>query len=681
MWMLVVLLSQLILPINAFTRIDLDTSHIISYDKPLVVVDDFIKTTIHYDFGKTMLNSFDDVNTTMYTLLDNYDVAFDSQLHTTHSIMQQYGRHFKLWSAVEILHTITCGGKTLADILNGYKCNGDILPCGDWISSHEMIRLFFTYKHFYTIFNSDNDPLFHTYFPYLSSTDRDKLRDVICLPTDGLLYAPLITDFDEPKIRNRRWDSSYTCGWPIVSALSKIVGGECSTNIDVNALKQNLKTIQDFSQNNIGLIDDVSKQLKIVNQRVSKQYTVMEDLIKNINDNQAKRLLGFANAIKSLKKGVEKNRHAILYNGLALRLYQSIVDFRLSYIETLDAFQNNHRYGTVKQLPLDENLQSQLNSIGYQIPMHSKRVPYSYSEIRYLTVYGSGFYDLEIDVYIPVVSTTFDPYETIYHAAYLSPLPISHGNNTFLNRHSGPAICDQNKCLRSPVNGFCYHDGQHFFCLRQYIDSLQPIGLDFDISNGTQTQPMFLPPNTVYFPSGDIRYFLTTQKPNSFDVDFVNVTSLPGTLLYLDCKTIFEYVDSHGHTVTYDMTRQLHCTKLIQATNVYITTNTTVTTGYVPLSGEKFDAYAELQQQRLDKLLNTTLIPFSVKNVDDMKLNQQFESLNKQYLNQKQQQKLLNEQILQQISDMKAADNSTPIWFYILFAAAIVFIIKIFLIK
>jgi len=477
-------------------------------------------------------------------------------------------------------------------------------------------------------------------------------------------YPKLVERKD--NIRVRRWDSSYVCGWPLVSSAAKLLGGECTTNIDLNSLKTTLNSIQNFSSDNTHIIENVEKQLKMVNERVNTNYKIIQDLVVQLNQNTKVT----ADVIKNLHyqmmslttnltQVIRTNSLLNHYSTILFRLNQFVVDFRFRYIETLDAFVNHIQFANHHFEYLDADLESQLNRIGFTVPRYANLVPYAYSSVRYLPSTSNHFSNIEFSIYIPVIRQNAIQTEgNTYRHATLSPLPVNTNNRTLIPRYSGPAICNETICFITPLHGFCRYDSNNWYCSSDYFKTLTPLTQDFLIVPKTSAIAMYIPPQSVYF-SDNIQYDLDGDERR-----YTSQISPAGSLLHLSCTSVLLTVNATTE-LRIGKNQHLSCQET-NYTNRYLITkhipgiSINKDIPQVPIRSVKYIAY---QDDYYSKLLNDTLQNISVYKLNSNNSDQPITDLANQIQDKIEALELANIAIHNRINSMKSI-GSTPIWFY-----------------
>ncbi|AGE00067.1 ORF2a [Alphamesonivirus casuarinaense] len=679
--------------VTCLTRIDLSTHHIVSYNKPLIVVDDFLKTTLRYNFGSDLYKSAINYKTSFEQLLNSFRTPYQPLVEAFHVLFGYLGIQ-------PVKHPFN-------DYLNADSpcpLQTTTMPAGDVTTIGE---------HFQSILDDGNLQLEPLASYWLRHTEdifvytRSQLWAFICpteyaqanmfLPqyTDAIynaslafckdvIYNTTINSFNgeicdkvnfitptQSKIRKRRWDSSYVCGWPLVSSAAKVFGGECTTNIDVDSLKSSLTSMQQFSNANSELIQNLQSQLTIVNARTNLHYKQLQQLVTAINSHQERYISDINNLVEqvknttnSLESRISINSIISSYTSSLFRVYQTIVDYRFAYIETLNSIQQHYHFPSEHMRSFNSDLINKLKAFGFTIPVIDSNIPYSYGKVNYLNVTGINFYDLEFDIYIPITKLSHVNNDNFYYST-LSALPIGiNSTHVTYNNYQGSAICTDLYCLETPINGFCREGGSYWYCGQYYVDTLHKISKLYTSPTEYSAAAMFIPPHTMYFVKN------TTYTLNENNI----YTALTGSVLMLNCNSTVLVGRNYFNTSDF-----VECTNL-NKNNVFIHNrlNTTDPDFYIgPSEINKLENYYLRDIDPIIKHINNT-VKLRIDTSSDEILNQQYATL-KDSLETKI--KLLaseNQRIIATIGNMHAIPSETPMFFYIILGVLLLFVLKLF---
>jgi len=655
--------------VESTTRIDLINHQVVSYQKPVIIVDDFIESNLRFNFADQLEPIIESLKEHFSNLMHNYRPQFREQVDAYITILSYVGIDVVPFHNKDMLITIhPTSTILLIDRIKAFSDHTKILATSQFT--------FYTGQQFLYDFCS---PLYLGAFYRLyeginisNQTNLKRLEFCTGLDLDSfdldhtLIQYPKFVE-QKNHIRMKRWDASYVCGWPLVSSAAKFLGGECTTNIDLNSLKTTLSTIQKFSNDNTQLISNVENQLKMVNERVNTNYKLIQELVVqlNANTNQTVNVIKQLHSeIKSinanLTQTVQLNTISNHYSSVLFRLNQFVVDFRFRYLETLESFINHIQFTGSHYEYFDPELLTELDKIGYTIPRYDNLVPYSYSSVRYLPSSSNHFSNIEFTIFIPVIKLQSfidnNPVSTYRHAT-LSPLPVNTNNRTLIPRYSGPAICNETVCYITPLHGFCRYDTINWYCSSDYFNTLTPLSQDFMIVPKTSAIAMYIPPQSVYF-SDNIEYTITVNGRRTTQVSPI------GSLLHVSCTTTLL---THNSTSSLSIVANHHLN--CQETNFTdrylipmhlkgISLNRDIP--QVPLRSESYIAY---QDDYYSKLLNDTIQNISVYKLNSTNSDQQITDLANQIQNKIEALELANNAIHNRINSMKSI-GSTPIWFY-----------------
>lgn len=676
-----------------YTRLDLKTHHIVSYQKPVIIVDDFLKTTLKYDFGTQLLAGVHSYKHSFSSLLFAFKTPFQPLVDAYISLFKYMDISVTSYRSSDFMYSNSsciisqapyAGSKPLGEFL---KQVTEYPALREYWTNYLPDVKFYTRAHFWAYFCPTDLALAMMYLPNYNATHYSE-SERLCKamnnkmqirPTENTVNhahcnTPVFqyAETDNTTRRNKRWDSSYVCGWPIVSSTAKFLGGECTTNIDVESLKQNLASIQKFSDSNTHLIGALQHQLSIVNARTNMHYEQLQNLVNDINEQHEafstdmERLMHRVNDLElNTDSRILINSLTISYGNYLFRIYQTIVDYRFTYIETLNSIQQHYHYPTEHMQHVDPELTRALNKHGLEIPKYGSKVPYVYSKIRYNKVIGINFFDLEFDVYIPIKRLDKIEHET-YQFSQLSPLPLGiDRDNVIYNTYQGPAICSDTICYRTPVQGFCKESENYWFCGSDYFSTLNPITNTYTNHATKHLDAIIVPPNTVYFVH-NTSYALNGQQFKAF----------AGSVLLLNCKS--KFVTFGG--VKLNTADYVECNEISQA-NVFI--HGTI------LNDTQPPQYIELSNIiELEKIYQKTIYPtiqllssnktLSIDTKPDDTLRQEYDALKITITEKLSSLDADNEHILNMISMMKAKEYDTPIWFYLIIGTLIVFTLRLF---
>nr|ASO75606.1 ORF3 [Alphamesonivirus 1] len=687
------LLLLLMLPnANCSTRIDLSTHHIVSYNKPLIVVDDFLKTTLKYNFGTDLYNSAINYKTSFEQLLNNFKTPYQPLVDAFRVLFSYLGiepvahpfkDYFNADSPCPLQTTTTTGdvttiGEHFQEILD--DGNLELEPLASyWLRHTEDIFVYtrsqlwaficpsefaqasiFLPNYTEAIYNVSNTFCKTVYY----DTTTNAFNAEICNKVNFITPA-------KANKRSKRWDSSYVCGWPLVSSAAKVLGGECTTNIDIGSLKSSLTAIQNFSYANTELIHDLQSQLSVVNARTNLHYNQLQQLVTAINDHQAKYVNDINNLINHIKNTTNTMENRININSIIMsytnslfRVYQNIVDYRFAYIETLSSIQQHYHFPSEHLHAFNVPLQAKLREHGFSIPIIDSNIPYSYGKVRYLNVTGINFYDLEFDIYIPVIKLIHEKDSNYYHST-LSALPI--GINTTLvtyNTYQGNAICTDTYCLESPINGFCREGESYWYCGQHYIRTLHKITSLYTKPTKFTESAMFIPPHTMYFVHN------TTYSLNYGS----SLQALAGSILMLTCNST---VQIPGYS--FNSNDFVSCTDM-NVNNVFIHPSLRVNDANFYIPPTRVDLLEKLYKRDIIPILNhiQKANDITIDTTADEELKQQYETLKNDFNAKYDALNIENRRIHALINSMHSI-QSEPSYILYMVIAVIVFIVLKFL--
>ncbi|AGE00057.1 ORF2a [Alphamesonivirus daknongense] len=690
------LLLSMLNTTHSLTRIDLKTHHIVSYNKPLIAVDDFLKTTLKYNFGTDLYSSAIKYKESFEQLALNFRTPYQPLIEAFRVLFGYLGitpvtHPFSIFlyptspCPIEVTQPgspIQTIGQIFEEIITEGSYEYEALA-SYWLTHIEDLKFLTRQQVWAFICPSEfaqasiflpnySESIYNSSIAFCNSVGYDlkisSYNDTSYQVCNKVNFLVLKAE----NRRQKRWDSSYVCGWPLVSSAAKVLGGECTTNIDVDSLKSNLHAIQNFSLQNTELIHNLQEQLTIVNARTNLHYNQLLQLVNDINNHQARYIADINNLIEQVRNTTNVQTSQININSIILsytnslfRVYQTIVDYRFSYIETLNSIQQHYHFPSEHMHSFNQELLDKLKAYGFTIPIIGNYIPYSYGVVRYLNVTGINFYDLEFDVYIPITRIHYE-YDTKYWHSTLSALPIGINlTHVTYNQYQGSAICTDLYCLETPLTGFCREGENYWYCGQHYLKTLHRITNLYTNPTKNVQQAMFIPPHTVYF-IRNTSYSLNHGPSNS--------TGLTGSVMMLTCNSSIQipgYVFNAADFVS--------CSD--------ITNNNVFIHGGLHPDDPNFYTFPS-QVQQLEEFYNRDITPIitNIHNYQDLfidssqdkNLTQQYETLRNDFDMKYKKLLLENQRILQLINNMHSIDSETPIYFYIIIGVLVLFILKLF---
>ncbi len=675
---------------NCATRIDLSTHHIVSYNKPLIVVDDFLKTTLKYNFGTDLYNSAINYKTSFELLLNNFKTPYQPLVDAFHILFSYLGitpvsHPFRDYlyadSPCPLKITTTTGDvTTIGAHFQKILEDGDLKmePLASYWLRHTEEIYVYTRSHLWAfICPSEFAPasiFLPNYTPAIYNVATSFCKSV---SYDNSLNNPDAevcnkVNFITPELaqsRRKRWDSSYVCGWPLVSSTAKLLGGECTTNIDIGSLKSSLTAIQNFSSQNTELINDLQSQLSVVNARTNLHYNQLQQLVTAINEHQSKYVSDINNLISqirnntnTMKARVSINSIIMSYTNSLFRIYQNIVDYRFAYIETLSSIQEHYHFPSEHLQAFNIPPLTKLREHGFSIPMINNNIPYSYGKVRYINVTGINFYDLEFDIYIPVIKLQHENDSSYFHST-LSALPVGI-NNTLVtyNTYQGNAICTDTYCLESPINGFCREGEGYWYCGRHYIKTLHKITSLYTRPTKFAERAMFIPPHTMYF-----------VHNTSYTIDNGNsLQALAGSVLMLTCSST---VQISGYS--FNASDFVSCTTMNE-NNAFIHPSLRSSDEHFYIPPTRVDLLEKLYTRDVLPIIKdiTQDQSITIDTTDDEQLQQQYETLKNDFNAKYAALNIENKRIYALINNMHSIHSETSYVLYLVIAIIVFIVLK-----
>lgn len=292
--------------------------------------------------------------------------------------------------------------------------------------------------------DSDYDPRYRN--PYhrviLNNETIPILRQMMKTLNDPKARARIVDVFNYEgiplEVRNKRWDSSAVCGWPLISSSAKLLGGECNLSPEVDSIRNALETTQSLINNNAGQLTDLYKDLLMTNGAIKHIYDDLTTNAENVNFISSKVLM------------------------LEFELYwQRLQHQRSTYalnFATLLAKINAMRLSEMSGARMEGDT---LLNLGVLLAKHNA----SLSSMRstYVMITGVTFKDMKfgvsnvhIDVSIPILYNDRSPLRALAFSAYSFPVCYNDMLTTYQGISHHELLCTKDfECFQYPTS-MCY---------------------------------------------------------------------------------------------------------------------------------------------------------------------------------------------------------------------------------
>jgi len=417
------------------------------------------------------------------------------------------------------------------DLLRAYKCY-DFIPPGPALTATEL-RETDAYKY--------------------SSIGRLSIDNILACTELGyfntsILYVDLgaITDryplsqFDK-KSRNKRWDSSFTCGWPLVSSFTKLVGGECEMTTDISAVKTSLNTLNTMvGQQNV-VLDNFHKSFVIEHKQVYKLATELMLVNKNLKQltTLTKSFIVDANdAMANITQSIICNSININANYLNSKLLQIVDTFDSNYNRFLAMFTIDKNNDNLPNFSLTSFASSQLLKYGVFTDFrHAKFIVLNtertlidnFSEIKF-----NGLLPLNDNI---TIDDKPDGYILNFENLYMT----DNKNSCLTSSFSGLALCTttlNRRCMKVEYLTSCIKSSVgDYYCARYIIDFLPYIRFHIRKTTCSNLYDKFDVPDGLY--SGRNLELIAQPCQGSSKEPF-NLTLISGTYTTLPCGYTYE---------------------------------------------------------------------------------------------------------------------------------------------
>nr|UBB38809.1 ORF2a [Casuarina virus]UBB38821.1 ORF2a [Casuarina virus] len=684
------LLLSMLPKASCSTRLDLNTHHIVSYNKPLIVVDDFLQTTLKYNFGSDLYNSAMNYKTSFELLLNNFKTPYQPLVDAFRVLFSYLGiepvtHPFNAYLRDDSpcplqIKTSTGEVQPIGTLFQNILEDGDfqLEPLVSYWLKHTEDIFVYTRSQLWSFICPTEFAQASIFLPQYNEyiynasivfcrnakydTKSNAVNSEICNKVNFITPQPTLK-------RSKRWDSSYVCGWPLVSSAAKVIGGECTTNIDVSSLKSSLTAIQNFSNANTELIQNLEAQLSVVNARTNLHYSQLQQLVASINDHQSRyiddinHLINHVqNTTNTLESRINTNSIVMSYTNSLFRVYQTIVDYRFSYIETLSSIQQHYHYPSEHLHAFNSELLAKLKEHGFSIPIVGDNIPYTYGKVRYKNVTGINFYDLEFDIYIPIIKLIHEK-DSDYYYSTLSALPIGIQDNLVTyNAYQGNAICTDMYCLESPVQGFCREGENYWYCGQHYVKTLHKVTSLYTKPSNYSDSAMFIPPHTMYF-----------VRNTTYSLNYgPSHQALAGSVLLLTCNSTVQIPGYNFNTKDFVSCFDMH------VDNVFIHPSLRVNSSNFYIQPTQIDQLENLYKRDISPIVEhiKKYEPLVLNTTQDEKLQQHYEALKNDFNEKIAALILENKRINALINNIHSIKSETSIFLYIAIIIIVIIILK-----
>lgn len=283
-----------------------------------------------------------------------------------------------------------------------------------------------------------------------------------------------INETDNKRRRVRRWDSSFSCGLPLVSSFTKLIGGECEFNQNIDDVKTSLSEVNGLLGSQNVVLSNFHKVFNIEHLHVNHLTTALN------NTNAALRSLSIltdnfikdsTSAISNLTQTVLCNSYNIHANFLNTRLSQVLDSFDTNYNRFLALFTIDKSAGKFPGFSLSTFAQVELISYGVIVnPRASKFIMLGTERTSV-----RGYSELTFNGLLPLVNNMTLGDEVDGYIIDYEPLYVVKDQSVYCYKgsYTGLALCYANglKCLDFKYLNSCLKSlNGEYFCARNYLD-------------------------------------------------------------------------------------------------------------------------------------------------------------------------------------------------------------------
>lgn len=205
-------------------------------------------------------------------------------------------------------------------------------------------------------------------------------------------------------IRDRRWDASAVCGWPLVSTSAKVLGGECAVSPQ---------------------IDDIKNVLSTTRAIVDKESVALDSLYRGLllSESSIRSIYGDLTLLTSSVDILNERMHFVEFKIYWLRLQQQIHAYNLNFASLLAKINTarlSDLHGAKHHSDVLLNFDALLSAYGASLS--SVSTPYIIvADVEFGSVVG-GVSDVYISIAVPIMYDLHGVYSDIAFTAYTYPI-------------------------------------------------------------------------------------------------------------------------------------------------------------------------------------------------------------------------------------------------------------------
>lgn len=441
------------------------------------------------------------------------------------------------------------------------------------------------------------------HFSAQSDTNRQRTRRDTHSSSDfeipkGTTYEPLPIGIEDdykalPKLqeliakyrgyqthhRQKRWDSSGVCGWPIISSGAKLFGGECTVTPDLEQLRATLTSVREILDTDTGTLEKIQAQVVLTNKKAESHYlqlTALQDnFIKNadevkkalsqlvktndefkkLEEVRSQQLLTMTQGEEALRKEVDSNMHkiqktftevnnALFCNNITMTTLshstraRSILDniyFHYNGLLTSIGITRDDDY-FISDFEIPADLLTLLHNKKLKLVVDDKR-RFIFNKIEFHKTFLHDLVDFSLEVLIPVTS------DTIKNGRVLAirGLGLVDGDKCYRSSFSGSALCFTDGCYDVKELTTCYISrGKNYYCDKNLLRNTPKIQFNLQRVECSEMSTIFIPPDGFYFSKRT-----TIMARDCAATEWKTYGSyLPGTFVSVPCSATYKIDES-----------------------------------------------------------------------------------------------------------------------------------------
>jgi len=374
---------------------------------------------------------------------------------------------------------------------------------------------------YYSLYNIDYATLYNSYKLNSTANSVQFLTDPSLRASQYFRWDHDSLILENQRLRGLKWDSSATCGWPIISHLAKVLGGEC--NQGLQDVKQALNTVRDMTEQNQKEINELGSALAKLDARTAAQY---EAILALQNDQ-----MQIVSQLQQLTIAVANLETDVKCLHVASRIFNilySVTQYKVKLLMHYEAFYNS-LFLAVNNL-MDTDHVFNMTMLKQYIPDNFDLLPTVQTlYLHNITLAPTIFFniqDLALQFYVPIVATG-----TFNYALHIDTKPMQLYNSTRAMCVSGNLVGDymlyDGKYYLSETLHSCYRSMTgRLLCNRDITKNVPVTNRQVPVDCSDLTPYIYNSPNWLF-----------TMQNLVLQIDNYNITIPAGIVYHMPCNT------------------------------------------------------------------------------------------------------------------------------------------------